>query len=106
MKRSPRNVDRSFAHKRFRRVFMEQLEDRSLLAAMITVNSALDIDARDSMLTLREAIMISNRTLAVGNLTSGEAAQVSGAPTSSDSDTIGFNISSSDPRHVYYADNN
>src|SRR3954454_24273854 len=34
MKRSPRNVDRSCAPQRFRRFFLEQLEDRSLLAAL------------------------------------------------------------------------
>src|SRR5436189_3530700 len=61
---------------RSRRLFFEPLEDRSLLAAVITVNSTLDTDARDSFLTLREAILINNRTLAVASLTTDEQAQV------------------------------
>lgn len=77
---------------RYRRILLEQLEDRSLLAATITVNSFLDTDTRDDALTLREAILINNRTLAVGSLSAAEQAQVSGTPTSGDTDTIAFNI--------------
>jgi parallel beta-helix repeat protein len=71
---------------------LEPLEDRALLAAVITVNSVLDSDARDAFLTLREAISVSNRTLAVGTLTAQEQAQVVGTPAANDTDTIGFNI--------------
>ena len=55
-----------------RRLFFEPLEERSLLAAVITVNSILDTNVRDSALTLREAILINNRTLAVGSLMPAE----------------------------------
>src|SRR5207249_204996 len=39
-----------------------------------------------------EAILISNRALPISNLTTDELAQVSGTPTSTDADTIAFNI--------------
>ncbi|HEY2413883.1 MAG TPA: dockerin type I domain-containing protein [Pirellulaceae bacterium] len=77
---------------RCRRLIVETLETRTLLAATITVNSALDNDVRDAVLTLREAIEVSNRTLAIASLTNQEQAQVSGTPTANDADTIGFNI--------------
>ena len=76
-----------------RRSAFETLEDRRLLAATVTVNSPLDTDARDGVLTLREAIEINNRTLLPATLTAGELAQVSGTPTDTDTDTIAFNIS-------------
>jgi hypothetical protein len=60
MTRFARSKSRRCARNRFRRILIEQLEDRSLLAAMITVNSVLDTDARDSALTLREAILVSS----------------------------------------------
>src|SRR5262245_31951520 len=71
-----------------RRLFLEQLEDRSLLAAVITVNSTADSDTRDTVLTLREAVLVNNRTLAVATLTAAEQAQVVGTPSSADADTI------------------
>lgn len=77
---------------RSRSLFMERLEDRSLLAAVITVNSADDADTRDTVLTLREAIEVNNRTLTVASLTAAEQAQVTGSPTNADTDTINFNI--------------
>src|SRR5438105_1730308 len=89
---SPRSKSRRRARPRFRRIFVEQLEDRSLLAATITVNSVLDTNSRDSALTLREAILISNRTLSLASLTADELAHVSGTPTSTDADTIAFSI--------------
>jgi hypothetical protein len=89
MSRSARFVR---AHKRFRQFFVEQLEDRAMLAATITVNSVADINARDDALTLREAILINNRTLDVALLTAAEQVYVSGTPTSADTDTIAFNI--------------
>jgi len=49
-----------------------------LAGATLTVNSTADTDNNaDTLLTLREAILISNGTRAVG---AGEAAQVSGTP--------------------------
>src|SRR5262249_7804125 len=88
------------ARPRFRLAFFEPLEERSLLAAVITVNSVLDTNARDSALTLREAMLISNRTLAMESLTADELAQVSGTPTSTDTDTIAFNIPGSGVRTI------
>jgi len=75
-------------------VFLEPLEDRSLLAAIITVNSAGDtVDPNDNVLTLREALRVSNGTLAVGALTPAEAVQITGGtPTLGVADTIAFNI--------------
>src|SRR5262245_46585633 len=81
---------RLHAFRKSRRLFVEPLENRSLLAAVITVNSADDTDARDTVLTLREAIEVSNRTLSVATLTASEQAQVVGTPTSADKDTIAF----------------
>src|SRR5262245_58806871 len=80
------------ARRQSRRIFLEQLEDRSLLSAIITVNSVADADVRDSELTLREAILVTNRSLAVASLTAAEQAQITGTPSSGDVDTIAFNI--------------
>ena len=75
---------------------IEQLEPRSLLAAVITVNTAADENTRDASLSLREAILVNNRTLAVSSLTPAEQAQVSGV-TGDDADRINFNIPATDP---------
>src|SRR5262245_4472852 len=82
----------SLTQGRQRRLLLEPLEDRALLAAVITVNTTADADTRDALLSLREAILVSNRTLAVATLTTAEKAQVIGTPTANDRDTIGFNI--------------
>src|SRR5262245_48148579 len=87
--------------KRFR-AGIELLEDRRVLAATITVNSTLDTNARDTELTLREAILISNRTLSVASLSATEQSLVTGAPSAADIDTIQFNIPVADANHVYY----
>jgi VCBS repeat-containing protein len=96
----PKRIQRFRSARRSRRMFFEQLEDRSLLAAMITVTSTADTNARDTVLTLREAILVNNRTLAVSSLSAAEQAQVSGTPTSSDTDTIAFNIPGSGVRTI------
>src|SRR5947208_15967129 len=83
--------------RQFRRLFLEQLADRRMLSAVITVNSTDDSDIRDNVLTLREAIEVNNRTLSVNSLTSSEQLQVVGTPSSTDTDTIAFNIQSSVP---------
>lgn len=80
------------AAERSRRTFLEPLESRNLLAAVITVNSTLDTDVRDAVLTLREAIEISNRTLSMANLSPQERQAVIGIPSDTDTDTIAFNI--------------
>jgi hypothetical protein len=61
-------------------------------ASIITVNSNLDTNNRDSLLTLREAILISNGELSVGELSAEERAQVSGTPASPGMDEIRFNL--------------
>ena len=80
----------------------ELLEDRRLLAAVITVNSTADSDVRDDFLTLREALRLNNRTLSFAALSTAEKAQVVGTSTAADADTIQFNIPAADPGHVYY----
>ena len=84
---------------------VEALEPRELLAAAITVNSTADANVRDAVLTLREAILVNNRTLAVGSLSAAEQAQVSGSPTNADRDTIRFDLPASDGQHFYYQNN-
>lgn len=84
------------------RPHLEALEDRRLLAAVITVNSTADNNARDAELTLREAMLINNRTLSVASLSALELLQVIGLPTASDADTIRFSIPPSAAGHVYY----
>jgi hypothetical protein len=68
---------------------LEVLEERQLLAT-ITVNTASDAGAAPTTLSLRQAIEISNGTLAVSSLTSAQQAQVSGALSSPN--TIDFDI--------------
>jgi parallel beta-helix repeat protein len=70
------------------------LEDRQLLAA-IAVNTAADDSTADATLSLREAIEVSNGTLAVSSLSTQEQAQVSGAVGAMN--TISFNIPTTDP---------
>ena len=61
------------------------------MAATITVNSTDDSNIRDTVLTLREAILVANGTLNV--LTVAEQAQINGTVgIGADRDTIAFNI--------------
>jgi parallel beta-helix repeat protein len=63
------------------------------MAATITVNSTDDSNARNSVLTLREAILIANGTLNLPTLTAAEQAQINGTiGTGVDRDKIAFNI--------------
>jgi uncharacterized repeat protein (TIGR01451 family)/CSLREA domain-containing protein len=74
----------------FRRYGLESLEDRRLLAT-ITVNTTADENNQtDATLSLREAIEVSNGTLAVSSLSPQEKLQVSGALSSPN--TIAFDI--------------
>jgi uncharacterized repeat protein (TIGR01451 family) len=88
--------------RQFRRLFLEQFEDRRVLSAIITVNSTDDSDVRDNVLTLREAIEVSNNdgTLAVNSLSSAERQQVNGLPDGVKPNTIAFSIQSSVPGTV------
>src|SRR3990170_8279144 len=61
-------------------------------AATITVTSAGDTNARDGVITGREAILLATGVLTVGTLDSGECAQVSSStytPPCSTTHTIG-----------------
>ena len=57
---------------------------------LITVNSTGDTDSRDSVITLREAIMLSNGSLSFSNLTDSERGQVNGTVGSGIADTVCF----------------
>lgn len=61
-------------------------------AAILTVNSNLVTNTRDTVLTINEAIRVANGTLAVSSLTAQEQAQISGAPANPGLDAIQFNI--------------
>src|SRR4051812_41884771 len=69
---------------------IEMLESRQLLST-ITVNTSIDEDDHtDATLSLREAIQVSNGTLAVGALSQQAQAQVVGAQAAIN--TIDFDI--------------
>jgi len=57
---------------------VETLEGRRLLA-VVTVNSAADVDNTGSVMTLREAILLTNGTIAPSTLSAAQQAQVAGA---------------------------
>ncbi len=80
--------------RRRQRPAVDVLEDRQLLST-ITVSTTADETAADSALSLREAIEVSNGTLAVSSLSTQAQAQVSGAVGSTN--TIDFNIPTTDP---------
>lgn len=62
--------------------------------AIITVNSNGDTSARDSVVTLREAMDIADGRLALTTLTAAERAQVSGTPVNPGLDEIRFSVTS------------
>ena len=59
--------------------------------SIITVNSSADTNVRDNLLTLREAILLSNGDLLKSALTANEQAQVNGTPAPG-LDEVRFNI--------------
>jgi len=69
----------------------EALEDRTLLALLL-VNSDKDDNTRNAVLTLREAILVSNGQLSVSHLMDDEQARVVGDPLDSGPNLIMFNI--------------
>ncbi len=79
--------------RRRRRVCLEVLEDRQLLS-IITVNTTADNTTPGATLSLRQAIEVSDGTLAVSALSTQEQAQVSGAVGATN--TIDFNIPTTD----------
>ncbi len=77
-----------------RRPMLEVLEDR-LAPAVLTVNSVDNADARDGVLTLREAIRLASGGLTVAALSDAERFQVSGALAAApERDVIRFEIGS------------
>src|SRR5262249_28362054 len=80
--------------RRRRKMQLELLEERQLLATMI-VNTTADDTAADASLSLREAIEVSDGMVAVSSLSAQEQAQVSG--TVGATNTIDFNIPTTDP---------
>jgi uncharacterized repeat protein (TIGR01451 family) len=92
MARTAANVN--FLRNRRRRIVaarsgFEPLEPRALLATL-TVNSTLDAVAPDTVLTLREAISLTNGNLDPGSLSPEELAQITG--DLADPNTIGFDV--------------
>jgi hypothetical protein len=73
---------------------VEMLEDRQLLATIIVNTAADDATPGGATLSLREAIEVSDGTLAVSSLSTQEQALVTGAVGASN--TIGFNIPTTD----------
>src|SRR4051794_13894824 len=76
---------------------LERMEERTLLS-VLTVNTTDDADNRDAVLSLREAIELNNGTLAVGALTAGEQAQLTG--DAADRNAIHFDIPGSGVRVI------
>jgi uncharacterized repeat protein (TIGR01451 family) len=72
---------------------LEVLESRRLLATL-TVNTTQDANARDAVLSLREAILVANGSLDPATLSTEEAAQVVGSVNTgpTDRDQIHFDI--------------
>jgi hypothetical protein len=79
-----------------------------MLAMTYTVNSTDDAAdyVDDEFLTLREAVMLVNGDLAVGDLTLEEQIQVSASPPADLTDTIKFDFHFDDPGHLFYVNDN
>lgn len=72
--------------------FVEELEQRTVPNATITVNTHLDVQAKDNDLSLREAILLANGTLTLNDLSANEKALVMGTPAANQADKIHFNL--------------
>jgi hypothetical protein len=95
-----RSKSRSF------RSFIEPLENRRVLAMTYTVNTTFDdadyID--DDLLTLREALMLTNGDIGVADLTPEELLLTAPSDPADLTDTIKFNFRFNDNNHLYYQD--
>jgi hypothetical protein len=89
-----RKSNNALKSRRRNRLSVEVLEARQLLAT-ITVNTTLDNTPADSALSLRDAIEVSNGTLAVSSLSTQAQAQINGAVGATN--TIDFDIPTTDP---------
>jgi hypothetical protein len=70
------------------------------IGATIAVNTNADGNARDAVVTLREAILIANGSLAVGSLTPQEQAAVTGTPLLPGLDVVAFAIPGPGPHTI------
>jgi hypothetical protein len=70
------------------------------VGATIAVNTNADGNARDAVVTLREAILIANGSLAVGSLTPQEQAAVTGTPLLPGLDVVAFAIPGPGPHTI------
>jgi hypothetical protein len=84
---------------------VERLESRTLLATIQVTSTSDRPFAADNVLTLRDAILLAEGNLTVGQLSSAQQALVTGTPDEIfRPDTIDFNIPFNDPHHFYYKD--
>jgi hypothetical protein len=90
--RHARSKSRRTGGRRALHGWLERLEERRLLATIITVNTTADTSVPGPTLSLRQAIELVNGTLRVSDLTPQEQAQVLGTPGGGDSQTIAFDI--------------
>ena len=73
---------------------LEALEDRVVpTASILTVNSLADTTNSGNVLTLRDAVLLTNGGLSLASLSAAEQAQVSGNPSTAASDVIQFDPS-------------
>ncbi len=70
------------------------------IGATISVTTSADGNVRDTVVTLREAILIANGSLAIGGLTPQEQAAVSGAPLNPGLDVVTFAIPGPGPHSI------
>ncbi len=84
--RKPRPT--STLRRNYFRPTLETLEARLAPSATITVNSTLDNNVRDTVLTFRETRAVSDRNILVTDLSAAEQAQVLGTPVQGETNTI------------------
>jgi hypothetical protein len=91
------------------RPLLETLEERRVLAATLFVNTTAD-DASghvsDEFLSLREAIMIANRDLAIADLSDDEEAQIIGSVDTPGPTDIRFALDPEEDANRFYYQNN
>jgi hypothetical protein len=81
------------------------LEERALLSTIQVTSTSDRPFAADGVLTLRDAILLVDGGLTVGQLSAAQQALVTGTPDQTGvTDTIDFNLPFNDPGHVYYKD--
>ncbi len=92
-------------HPRSFRPLPIRLEERTLLSTIQVTSTSDRPFAADTILTLRDAILLADGGLTVGQLSPAQQDLVAGTPDQPGvTDTIDFNIPFNDPGHVYYTD--